>query len=368
MRFAVLFILLIGLIYAVSNEIKIETQVLKSTQVPVTHVVEYEITVDKEIIDDSAELIGRTYLVTVHEEATGFFLNADGVLLTHSRILNETLFKKHAIEQIESQIVADLANIEHIDKYGVEANAQEISAYSDYFQTEIGPIYDNVYVSDPDVLGFQSTSDALFIQINERVIPAHVISQDNGALFIYVEGNDYPSIEFSSSEGIQPGDIVYVVTSNETTETPLIEPTVVQDITAEKILFDRSIEPLSLILDKFGQPIAIGIDDANEAQITEDFATTLRQNQIINSESPTTKAYREALRKYSRGDYDSALEKFEEVLTRYPYHTDALSYKNSISETPPSPFEGFQNHPLRDWVLLFAGLAIGLIVLRRLFR
>ena len=121
-RIALLLLIIAAFAYAIPSEVQHQAGAILGAERSLVRTSTYQITIQKEIIPGLSEIVGRKYTVNLTQNLNGVFLNENGTLWMQNTAPAKDAQIQTALEQIEPLVVADIANIEHIKKYGHEKN------------------------------------------------------------------------------------------------------------------------------------------------------------------------------------------------------------------------------------------------------
>lgn len=332
---ALALLIMLGISYAIPSAAQDQSGTILGSERSFIRTTTYQITIQKEIVPGVSEVVGRKYPVNLTQSLSGIFLNENGTLWLQDSVPSKEAQIEEAIGKIEPTVIADIANIEHIKKYGNEATAEQISAYKKYFSEQYGSLYKKIYLGDPKTMNPEKIGENMVIDPSQsngtvRVSPIKPTSQ-----LASVEVNGYPAIRIEPNASVQKGDIVYAMIldrANGSISEPKIEKTVVKDITPTEVIVNNVSEGIAVLVDEKGRIIGLGNGGRDRVVRGNEIFSELNKSNISNLGGLTTQAYLDGLHQYQAGNNDNALKKFEEVLKVDSQNPGAIYYSNKIND------------------------------------
>ena len=122
-------------------------------------------------------------------------------------------------------------------------------------------------------------------------------------------------------------------------------------------MLDKPVGSGVIVTDENGAILGLGIDGSTKILPAEAAIAALAKKGISNSESPTTKTFKEGLAALQKENYDTATKLFKEVSDIYPEHPTAPEYAK-VSEHKNSLLEKIKRAPCGWFLLLLCALVV----------
>lgn len=333
------FVLIVLSSFVLAFDINDTAREIQNSQVQITITKYYDIKIQGTIIPELNETIGRSYSIGINHTQNGIFVSGSGVLISGADS-DEEEYIKEAVDKLEAKIIADMSSIEHIKKYGSNATAEQNEDYLRYFRTNFGSIYSRYRNTS---LNITKGAEARSVKLpNQNETFARLVKKDNQSQIVQVSTVVVPSIKIVPNATYQRGDQVYIVGVD---SEELLKTALISDDSKGEITLDKAIENGQVALDKNGNVVGIGKSSQARQLLKADvLLSKLQSANITNSKSSFTQKYEDAVVSLRKGEYQSALEQFEDLEKQYPsyqiatYRAEAKEKADEFSQMIKNPF------------------------------
>ncbi len=351
-------ILAIIVLIAIGNAVNISetAKEIQNAHVQLIVTKYYDIKIQKEIVPELSEITGRTYAISVSHMQSGFFVNDNGMIISAAD-QDESVYIKEAVDKIERNIVADVASIEHIKKFGTNVSEDQLTDYLRYFRNTYGELYDQYKNGSINVT---KTAEARFVLSpgrNQTI--ARLIKKDNDSQIVQSNISSAPTVIFLPNLTTQKGDDIYIV------EESGFETAIISNIANQKIKIDSDISPGQIAIDRNGNIVGMANGNNRTLVSSDSIIAKLQQNSITNTKSQTTKNYEQAVLDFQTGNYQKALDEFEQLATAYPSQ-QILQYRDDAKERANELMQIIKNP--QYWIIAVVIITIGYFGFRFLNR
>ncbi len=347
--------------YAIPPAVETEAQIALVAQQEITRTVTFTLTMEAPISGDVPEMVGRKYSSTVALTSIGLVVNDNGGVITESSLMNDSVLIDRFIEQIEPTIIADIANAEHVKKFGEVATAEGVTQYRLYFLSTYGSLK-SLYYKNPNLFNIQKTAETISL----KSFPVEIKSSANDSIIlVQTNGTNTTSVLFSINNTAQVGDTVYIAGINSSAN-QTIETAVITSKDNDTLSLSKEVNSTSIVMDKDGTVIGILEANSNSLLSGESIAEILNQNGIANNESYLTRLYRDGLNAYQAGDYETAANKLDPVVEAYPSNSLRQYLEDSkVKSLPNKIFSAIKSFIFGNlfWIGLAVMAILGILII-----
>jgi|GEM_PF-1878258 len=360
------------------DEAQMKLLIAKPAVVQVTNIISGDVVLQSSAAAEYnlPALAGRTYKFVLGFSGSGFFINADGYLITNGHVAkpDDDSITMYAFAQLSKTIIKDIFRISY-DAIGYSVTDSEL----DYlYQEHLNKTYNGdtwaltkAFIADYDAgrFKFNNIQKNNYIQTgvisgSEKIVKeygkaATVVDSPYDGDFnskdlalLKIEGSNFPIVEIGSFNNVQIGTEVYAIGYPGIVESATgiftdvgseLEPSITKGIiSAKKKLIDGT-EAFQTdagithgnsggpVINKEGKVIGVatwtfgdnpGGESFNFLISIDQVKNLLSKNNISPSSSVTTDKWKEALTAYSNKCYNTAKEKLTTVKNLYPDNVD----------------------------------------------
>lgn len=326
--------LILHVLYAQNHVIENSARLIEPAIVDITVEIRATLTIEKEILSEFREIVGRSYTFSGNSSMYGAVISADGYILSNSRITDNATVVNNTLRYAAPLIAGDTGKIDHLKKYGQRVQEDELASYKEYFfGLYTGSNGFNAKLFDEYMNGAISVRierKEIYVRLSQDSKPlrAQLIDGNDGITLLKIEKNNMPTIELRNTT-LRNGDEVFVIDPvNNKTEQNFIQNN--NDGYGLVRQNNGNGDSVSVITDDAGNPVALQLSDSiiPSADVTD----LLQKNGIVETPSQTNTEFGDALYSYDTGDYQKSKEKLESILSIYPEHEQAKRYLKNIGE------------------------------------